>query len=485
MNGPNCANRNMRGIINKARPALMTLLTMAAISCDTNGKKTPSTVEKEVSKQSEKLVKLMTLDPGHFHAYLVQKSMYDEVDSIVHVYAPDGQEVIDHISSIEQFNNRKEDPTSWQTKVYKGEDYLQKMLVEKPGNVMMVAGNNAKKTRYIYEAVSAGINVLADKPMVILPKDLGLLQEAYKLAESKGLLIYDIMTERFEITTMMQKRLAQLPELFGDLEKGNPGNPAISKESVHHFYKYVAGKPLKRPAWFFDIKQEGAGIVDVSTHLVDLILWECFPDEAIFQKDVEVTSAKQWATSLTKEEFENVTGNSEFPSYLADYVNNNKLEVKSNGEFVFKTKGVYGKVSVIWNYQAPEGAKDTHFSMMRGTKANLVIRQDKAQNYIPTLYIEPIEGTGIKAFEEVVLKAVKDISKEYPGLSVKPSTNGWELEIPNELRLGHEAHFKQVTENYLDYLEKGKLPDWEVQNILTKYFITMEAYKKSLYSNSN
>ena len=50
------------------------------------------------------------------------------------------------------------------------------------------------------------------------------------------------------------------------------------KESVHHFYKIVSGSPVIRPAWFFDTSQQGEGIVDVTTHLVDLIQWGCFPD---------------------------------------------------------------------------------------------------------------------------------------------------------------------------------------------------------------
>jgi hypothetical protein len=32
--------------------------------------------------------RLITLDPGHFHAALVQKFMYADVDPLVHVYAP-------------------------------------------------------------------------------------------------------------------------------------------------------------------------------------------------------------------------------------------------------------------------------------------------------------------------------------------------------------------------------------------------------------
>jgi hypothetical protein len=37
-------------------------------------------------------IRLVTLDPGHFHAALVQKFMYDGVDARVHVYAPGGDD---------------------------------------------------------------------------------------------------------------------------------------------------------------------------------------------------------------------------------------------------------------------------------------------------------------------------------------------------------------------------------------------------------
>jgi hypothetical protein len=47
------------------------------------------------------------------------------------------------------------------------------------------------------------------------------------------------------------------------------------------------------------------------------------------------------------------------------------------------------KASVTWAYKAPEGGGDTHYSIMRGTKSNLVIRQGAEQKYQPVLYIEP------------------------------------------------------------------------------------------------
>ena len=89
------------------------------------------------------------------------------------------------------------------------------MLAEKPGNVVVLSGNNARKTEIILASVEAGLNVLADKPMVITPDDFALLRKAFKVAAEKGVLLYDIMTERFEITTMLQRELSPMPGLFG------------------------------------------------------------------------------------------------------------------------------------------------------------------------------------------------------------------------------------------------------------------------------
>lgn len=423
-------------------------------------------------------VKLMTLDPGHFHAALIQKSMYEQIDPTVYVYAPEAEDVNQHLARIEAFNKRAESPTAWVETVYTGNDYLEKMLSEKPGNVMMVAGNNAKKTEYIQKAVEAGINVFADKPMVITPDAFPILEQTFKLAGEKGVLLYDIMTERHEITTIIQRELSKIPDVFGSLVEGTSEEPAIVKESVHHFSKVVSGAALIRPSWFFDTAQQGEGIVDVTTHLVDLVQWGGFPEVILNKTDVELISARRWTTDLSPAQFEKVTGLKQFPEFLKKDVSDNILKVYANGEIVYKLKGKVAKVSVIWNFEAPQGAGDTHFSVMRGNLCNVMIKQNKDQNYKPTVYIES-KSNDNNTFEAGLKKAIEqDIASQYPGLKlVKVSDKLWTVEIPDQYKLGHEAHFGQVTEKYLQYLKDGKLPEWEVPNMIVKYYTTTEAMK--------
>ncbi|NQT26592.1 oxidoreductase [candidate division KSB1 bacterium] len=423
-------------------------------------------------------IKLLTIHPGHFHAALVQKTMYDQISPEVYVYAPLGPDVEDHLNRIEDFNSRKENPTNWREVVYTGEDFLEKMLKDKKGNVLVTSGNNEKKIIYIKAAIDAGINVLADKPMCINENGFNLLKQAFVAAEKNGVLLYDIMTERSEITTILQKELSLIPDVFGELTEGTPENPAIVKESVHHFFKYVAGNPVKRPAWFFDVTQEGEGIVDVTTHLIDLVQWECFPEQIInYETEIQIINTKHWPTYLSLSQFKQVTHLPQFPEYLSPLLQDDILPVYCNGEIVYKIKGFHAKVSVVWNYQAPEGAKDTHYSVMRGSNANLVILQGKEQNYKPELYVETVNQKNTMTLEHNLKKAVHTLQKTYPGIGFIKCKEKWHITIPNELRVGHEAHFSQVTERYLNYLVDGKLPDWEIPNMIAKYYITTTALK--------
>lgn len=430
---------------------------------------------------AEDEVKLVILDPGHFHAALVQKYEYSRIAPLVHVYAPQENEVENYLGLIEGFNTREENPTDWRQRVYIGDDYVDRMTQEDAGNLMVVAGNNARKIEYIREAVDHGINVLADKPMVIKPDDFPTLRKTLETADQQGLLVNDIMTERYVAATRLQRELSQIPDLFGELRRGSPEEPAITKESVHHFHKIVAGEPLIRPAWFFDVDQQGEAIVDVSTHLVDLILWEAFPGEPIdYQNEedsVEVVKARSWDTELTPSEFTQVTNQPAYPDYLqSDVESDSILHVAANGEFTFKVRDVYAKVSAEWDYENLGGG-DTHYSIMRGTRANLTIRQQEAQNFEPTLYVEPVGDR--EEFASTLKQVLESLSPRYEGLSAEQTEFGWKINIPDQYKEGHEEHFARVTEQYLDYLVEGQLPEWERTNLLTKYYVTTRAYELS------
>lgn len=454
---------------------LFFLPVLILASCGSGGSKHQITKADSTMEKSYQ-VKLITVDPGHFHAALLQKSMYDQVSPDVHVYAPQGPDYQQHLDRIKSYNSRPVNPTTWNEIVYTGPDFFEKMIAEKTGNVVVLSGNNREKAEYITKSINAGFNVLADKPMIISPEDFPSLENAFKTAREKGVLLYDIMTERYEVTTILQKLLSQNAKIFGTLITGSREEPAVSKISVHNFSKIVSGSPLLRPAWFFDVQQQGEGIVDVTTHLVDLVQWECFPEQILNPADIAMKSAKRWPTVISKEEFKGVTGIDDFPDFLQKDVKDGKLNVFANGEMIYQIKGIYAKVSVEWKYQAPKGGGDTHYSVMHGTKCDLVIKQGPDESFTPTLYIENVKGSTMKNFTSELKEVVKTLP--YDSLQIE-SVNKSSLKIivPVKYRVSHEEHFGQVTAKFLEYLKSGKLPEWEVPGMITKYFTTTSALK--------
>ncbi len=427
--------------------------------------------------KSDYSVTLMTLDPGHFHASLVQKSMYPQVNPNVYVYAPFDQEVKDYLAQIEAYNKRPENPTRWQEIVYTEPDYLARMLREAKGNVVVLAGNNRKKTEYIKSCVDARLNVLSDKPMCIHAESFDLLKAAFESAQKNHVLLYDIMTERYEITTILQKELAQTSEVFGELIPGTEQDPSIVKESTHHFFKYVSGNPIKRPGWYFDTTQQGEGMVDVTTHLVDLIMWEAFPEQIIdYTNEVKILDASRWPTMLSKAQYQKVTRLADFPDYLKSQLDKDGcLPCYSNGEFNYTLRGIHAKVSVSWAFEAPAGGGDTHYSVMKGTKASVIIRQGAEQKYKPELYVEPAGETTLEQLGSTLFRMVLNLQSRYPGVMAIKDNARWKIAIPDSYRVGHEAHFAQVMAKYLKFLDAGRLPDWEVPNMLAKYYTTTQA----------
>jgi len=447
-----------RGIIIKVR-VLLALVIFIIMSCSS-------------SKETSKKIQLITLDPGHFHAALVQKTMYQDVDSVVHVYALTGNDLQLHLDRINGYNNRKENPTHWKEVVYTGNDFFEKMIEEKKGNVVVLSGNNERKSEYILKSLQNGLDVLADKPMAIDGKEFEQLKQAFDVAKKNNLLLYDIMTERFEITSILQREISMMPEIFGTLQKGIPEEPAVVKESTHFFYKYVSGNVVTRPPWFFDVAQQGEGIADVMTHLVDLVQWECFPNEAIdYTKDIQIDSAKHWTTDLSLQQFTTLTKVDSFPVYLRKDISNDRLiKIFANGEINYTIRGVHAKTTTLWEYKSAANTGDLYYAMMRGTKANLIIRQGSEENYQPTLYIEPIfKSNDIAGY-------FKKIQDKFPGVELQPTNTGWKVIIPDKYKEGHEEHFGRVTKNFLEYLKNRNMPAWEVPNMLAKYYTTTKAF---------
>jgi predicted dehydrogenase len=411
--------------------------------------------------------RLITLDPGHFHAALIQKEMYPGVSPRVAVYAPLGADLTEHLNRIARFNQRPQSPTAWELDIHTGPDFLNRMLAERPGNIVVLSGRNRGKIGLIRASVEGGLNVLADKPWIIQPGDLPELEQTLAAAEAKGVVAYDIMTERFEITSILQRELVNDADVFGAPLKGSEGEPAVYMETVHHILKLVAGVPNLRPVWFFDVQQQGEALADVGTHLVDLVQWTLFPDQAMdYRADIRMLSASRWPTPLTAAQFQQVTGQKGTP---LDYYCNTRVS--------YALRGIHTRLDVLWNWEAPEGTGDTHLAIYRGNKSTVEVRQGKEENYQPELYVIPT-AAGVT---ESLPQKMKALVERYPGIGLEPQGKRFHVTIPNSYRVGHEAHFAQVALQYFQYLgHPDTLPTWENPNMLAKYYVSTKGVEMSL-----
>jgi predicted dehydrogenase len=434
-------------------------------------------------KQPMSEVRFMTLEPGHFHAGLVQKEMYPNVSRRVDVYAPLGPDLLEHLGRIAAFNMRKENPTSWQLEIHTGTDSLARMLRERPGNVVVLSGRNQGKIDRIKASVEAGLNVLSDKPWIIDPADFPKLESALDTAAKKNLVAYDIMTERYEITTILQREIIHDPASFGTQLQGSEQDPAVTMESVHYLLKMVAGMPNRRPAWFFDVMQQGEALPDVGTHLVDLAQWMLFPEQAIdYRNDVRVLAAKRWPTTLTKAEFQKVTGEADYPNFLSASVKGGNLEYYCNTRVSYALRGVHVKLDVLWKYEPLPGMGDSHFASFKGSRSRVEIRQGKEEKYRPELYVVPNSPAekDITLILDALRKKVESLKTLYPGIHVSDLGKEMRVDVPDKYRVGHEAHFAQVTNKFLSYLKDPRsMPAWETPNMLAKYYVTTKGLEQS------
>ena len=453
-----------------------------------NGKTTSFCYKGNMSKSaktagSEK-IQFLTLDPGHFHAALVQKEMYPQVAPQVHIYAPLGPDLLAHLARIAGFNGRAADPTAWELEIHTGADYRRRLFTERPGNVLVLAGRNAAKIGAIEEAVAAGLNVLADKPWIIAAADLPRLQSVLDEAGRKGLVVYDIMTERHEVTSVLQRELINDADVFGTIVAGTREAPGVAMESVHYLKKTVAGVPLRRPAWFFDTQQQGEGLSDVGTHLVDLVPWLFFQDQALdYRHDIQVLAARRWPTFLTRADFQQITGEADFPVSLRDRLQDGRLAYSCNNQVSYTVRGIHIKLDVLWDLEAADGG-DTHLASFRGTRGLIKVCQGRNENFKPELYVVPDPGEK-HAVCAALRHKIAALQAPFPGIGLEDRGAALRVVIPEAFRVGHEAHFGEVTRQFLRYVQKQEpFPAWENPNMLAKYHVTTQGVELASKSRS-
>ena len=105
----------------------------------------------------------------------------------------------------------------------------------------------------------------------------------------------------------------------------------------------------------------------------------------------------------------------------------------------------------------------------------LEVRQGRVEHWRPELYVKPVGDVGA-ALE----RRISVLRESYPGIGLEQHRAEWRVVVPDKLRLGHDAHFIELTRRFLGYVQRPEsLPQWEKPNMLAKYFVCTEGVARS------
>jgi predicted dehydrogenase len=360
--------------------------------------------------------------------------------------------------------------------VVTGADYLEQLTKERRGDVAVIAGRTDTKIETMRRLREAGIHVLCDKPWLTGAGALPLVRELLTGPPR----VMDIMTTRLEIGVRLVTALVAEPQIFGQFAI-EPGRPSVLIDSVHYLHKVVGGRPLVRPAWFFDIGAQGAGIADLTTHLLDQVMGMSAaatnPDQPFeFGADLTLEGARGWDTPVPLELFRRITGESDFPAVLRPRVRNGVLRYLCNGEIMCRLRGVPAEVSVVWHAETPPGGGDTAHAVLRGTRATIEMRQGPQTGFREEVHVRPKRGD--RDLRRTLERTVAGWQEKLPGTIVRDRGKSLVLSYPDELRVPHEAQFSKALAYFLDCLD-GEWPAVEGPNLLARYTLIAQAAERA------
>lgn len=408
---------------------------------------------------------LLFLDPGHFHAALTLRVQQARAADEIFVYAREGAELRDFLALVDRFNRRTPDATRWRPVVTTSDDPLGRLIDERRGDVVVLAGRNGGKARTMRRLHDTGFHVLADKPWLVEPADLADIRaslDGWPLAA-------EIMTGRHDVAAGLVKKLVGTPALFGALREDGP---AIEQESVHQLEKLVDGAPLRRPWWYFDVRVQGSGPVDITTHVVDQAQWLAGDDET----SPTLLSARAWSTPVPAEAFRRITGEAAFPRELAPVVAGAILSYRCNSELVYTIGRLTASASTRWNL-APPGGADSSRTVAHGTRADVRMEQSERTGYRRKVFVEPRAAADVT---QALRDTVAGWQGQLPGIAVAPAgPDAYEVVLPAALDGGHETHFARVLDGVLRIVDEGRWPAALAQRTLGKYTLLAEAAAKT------
>ena len=245
-------------------------------------------------------------------------------------------------------------------------------------------------------------------------------------------------------------------------------------ESVHHLMKVVSGAPNIRPAWFFDTVEQGEGLNDIGTHLVDLVQWTLFPGRAVdYRSEIKVLAAQRWPTVIPESEFQRVTGGQRFGPALAPSLEEWRARILRQHAGVVRRARRPCEAECDLGLGSTAGRRRHAFRVLSrhaGAHRGAADRRGS----VPPRALRGARLAGVaRAGACGHARGDRVAGRDASGHRVEERGSEIHVTVPPALRDGHEAHFAQVAANFLRYVrDRRALPAWERPNMLAKYYVT-------------
>ena len=182
--------------------------------------------------------------------------------------------------------------------------------------------------------------------------------------------------------------------------------------------KTVAGNPLRRPGWFFDISQQGEALSDVGTHLVDLVRGYCSRARRSTRKPQGRRADRRGALADRPEPRRLPPRHRR--GGLSPTTSGRQLRRRTPAVFLqhagdVSVRGMCVKLDVLWGYEAGPGGGDTHFAAVRGSRSRVEVRQRREERYRPEVYVVPNRPEGRAGIRAALRRKVEQLQTAYPG----------------------------------------------------------------------
>jgi hypothetical protein len=145
--------------------------------------------------------------------------------------------------------------------------------------------------------------------------------------------------------------------------------------------------------------------------------------------------------------------------------------LRCNGQIDYRLRDVPVRQTALWEPVEADNGGDLHFSTVRGTRCQLQIQSGPETGFKPDLRLKPRDGFEASALWD----AIDEWRYDFPGLTLEPVGDEWRIAVPLGTRTTHESHFPWVLDEFLTYIEAGRLPVTLTNRIRTRYRVLAAA----------